>query len=64
MSGDNDEIVFWDRANVLIDLAKKQLISSDEGNTRASFLYASAKFNAFISAFAAKNKEELVEKKK
>ena len=65
MNIDNDENDdFWGRVNALIDLAKEQAKESDEGNASASFLYAAARFNAFISASTTKNKDELVGKRK
>jgi len=63
VTSDNDETEFWDRADALIELARQQARESDEGNTSASFLYAAAKYNAFISASTTHDKEELLKKK-
>jgi Protein of unknown function (DUF3144) len=41
---------FWNRADAHIALANSQSKSTDAGKVSASFLYAAARFNAFIVA--------------
>ncbi len=41
---------FYDRADALIHLANEQLENINRGKVSASFLYAAARFNAWISA--------------
>jgi hypothetical protein len=41
---------FFDRADALIDLANQQCRSDEPGKVSASFMYAAARFGAWISA--------------
>ena len=50
MSNNTPGPEFWNRVNVLINLANDQCDSADPGEVGASIMYASARFNAFLVA--------------
>ena len=62
---ENDEFgkQFWQRADQFINLANEQSQLSSTGEVSSSFLYAAARFNAFIAAATARNIDELKKNK-
>ncbi|MDH4321370.1 MAG: DUF3144 domain-containing protein [Desulfobulbaceae bacterium] len=54
---------FWQRADQFINLANEQSQASSSGEVSSSFLYAAARFNAFIAAATARNIDELKKNK-
>ncbi len=50
---------FYDRADAHIALANEQTDSASRGKVSASFLYAAARFNAWVSACGFKNADEM-----
>lgn len=60
MNQDNTASEFWSRADSFIDLANEQTQKFDDGKVSASFLYAAARYNAFVSASKTKDQNELI----
>ena len=54
---------FWGRADQFIKLANEQSHESNPGEVNSSFLYAAARYNAFIAAATAQNIDELKKNK-
>lgn len=50
---------FYDRADALIELANAQLAGAARGPVNDSFVYATARFNAWISACGHASAEEM-----
>lgn len=50
---------FWDRADQFVNLANEQSQNVSPGEVSSSFLYAAARFNAFVAAATARNIDEL-----
>jgi hypothetical protein len=59
MSNNTPGPEFWNRVNVLINLANDQCDSADPGEVGASTMYASARFNAFLVARSTGNPENM-----
>jgi hypothetical protein len=53
-----DEL-FYQRADAQIDLANKQLTDASRGKVSASFMYAVARFNAWVTACKAVSASDL-----
>ena len=60
MKDDNEIKEFWDKADTFINLANEIAQVSGDGKTSASFLYAVARYNVFVSSSKTKDKEELI----
>ncbi len=54
---------FFDRADTHIHIANDQTEKADRGKVSASLMYATARFNAWVSAFQAESGEDLLEGK-
>jgi len=54
---------FWQRADQFINLANEQSQEGSLGEVSSSFLYAAARYNAFIAAATAQNIDELKKNK-
>ena len=54
---------FWQRADQFINLANEQSQEASSGEVSSSFLYAAARYNAFIAAATARNIDELKKNK-
>jgi len=54
---------FWQRADQFINLANEQCHHDSHGEVSSSFLYAAARFNAFVAAATARNIDELKQNK-
>ncbi len=54
---------FWQRADQFITLANAQSQEGSTGEVSSSFLYAAARYNAFIAAATARNIDELKKNK-
>ena len=54
---------FWNRADQFINLANEQSQEASLGEVSSSFLYAAARYNAFVAAATAKNIDELKKNK-
>ncbi|MDH4318334.1 MAG: DUF3144 domain-containing protein [Desulfobulbaceae bacterium] len=63
MKDDEFEKQFLQRADQFINLANEQSQLSSTGEVSSSFLYAAARFNAFIAAATARNIDELKKNK-
>jgi len=63
MKDDEFEKQFLQRADQFINLANEQTQASSSGEVSSSFLYAAARFNAFIAAATARNIDELKKNK-
>jgi hypothetical protein len=50
---------FFDRADAMIHLANEQLARVNPGKVSASTLYASARFNAWVTALGSTSAEEM-----
>ncbi|MCG6904518.1 MAG: DUF3144 domain-containing protein [Rhodobacter sp.] len=62
MSNETDP-AFFKRADAMISLANDQLEDADIGAVSASFLYAAARFNAFVSAANCETAQEMAASK-
>lgn len=62
MSSDTDD-KFYDRADEFIHLANKQCHDIKRGRVSASFLYAAARFNAWVSATGFDNGSDMSDKR-
>jgi hypothetical protein len=58
MDSETDEM-FYPRADAHIDLANKQLADASRGKVSASFMYAVARFNSWVTACRADSAEDL-----
>lgn len=58
MSKNTDE-KFYDRADAVIALANRQTNNIDRGKVSASLMFATARFNSFVSACRASSSEDL-----
>lgn len=58
MANDVDD-AFYARADAHIDLANEQVAAAGRAKVSASFLYAAARFNAWISACGVESAEEM-----
>ena len=58
MSKNIDE-QFYDRADAIIATANEQAASTDRGKVSASLMYATARFNAFVSACKSVSADDL-----
>ena len=58
MNSETDE-TFYPRADAHIDLANAQLADVSRGKVSASFMYAVARFNAWVTACKADSAEDL-----
>jgi hypothetical protein len=58
MANDVDD-KFYDRADAHIDLSNKQLAETGQGKVSASMMYATARFNAWISATGFATSEQM-----
>jgi len=54
---------FYDRADCYIDVANNQCKSIGRGKVSASFMYALARFNAYVSATGFQNVSEIREQR-
>ena len=54
---------FYDRADAHIHLSNEQIAGSTRGKVSASMMYATARFNAWISARGFKSGEEMAREK-
>ena len=54
---------FWERADQFIKLANEQSKEVSLGEVSSSFLYAAARYNAFIASATARNIDELKKNK-
>lgn len=50
---------FYDRADAFVSLANKQTSDVDRGKVSASMMYATARYNAFVSACNAVSSSDL-----
>lgn len=50
---------FFDRADAVINLANEQYKAIDRGKVSASLMYATARFNSWISACGFENAEDM-----
>jgi hypothetical protein len=58
MNSETDEM-FYARADAHIDLANEQLADASRGKVSASFMYAVARFNSWLTACKADSAEDL-----
>lgn len=63
MSDNKFDELFWQRADQFINLANEQSQEANPGEVNSSFLYAAARYNAFIAAATARNIDELKKNK-
>lgn len=63
MSNNTPDSKFWERANVVINMANDQCASADPSEVAASTLYATARFNAFIVAKSTGSAETMKQEK-
>ena len=59
MSDTEFDKLFWQRADQFLNLANEQSQEASPGEVNSSFLYAAARYNAFIAAATARNIDEL-----
>src|SRR5438094_9943124 len=59
MSNNTPGPEFWNRVNVLVNLANDQCDSADPSEVGASAMYASTRFNAFLVARATGSPENM-----
>ncbi len=52
---------FYDRADAHIALANQQSLTTGKGKVSASFLYAAARFNAYVGAFNSGSLQKMTE---
>jgi hypothetical protein len=55
----NTDEKFYSRADAVIDLANDQAAETDRGKVSASLMFATARFNSFVSACKAVSPEDL-----
>lgn len=58
-STDDADDTFYDRADAHIDLSNEQLEDAGPGKVSASMMYATARFNAWITAHGHESAEDL-----
>lgn len=63
MSDDSPDEEFWEIADSFIHLANQHLERAGRGKVSAAFLYAVARFNAFLVAAEADSPEEMANDK-
>jgi len=56
---ENTDQHFYERADAVITLANEQMTTTDRSKVSASLMFATARFNAFVSAFQAESSEDL-----
>ena len=56
---DNADPKFYERADAVITLANEQMTETDRGKVSASLMFATARFNSFLSACQAASAEDL-----
>ena len=61
--GDEVDDEFYERADAHIKLSNDQMANARRGVVSASMMYATARFNAYVSACNASSKQELADKK-
>lgn len=54
---------FYDRADAHIDLSNTQTADADRGSVSASMMFATARFNAWLSASSFQSGEQMAEKR-
>ncbi|MBT8091573.1 MAG: DUF3144 domain-containing protein [Gammaproteobacteria bacterium] len=55
----NTDDKFYARADAVIALANEQMTDADRGQVSASLMFATARFNSFVSAYKASSPEDL-----
>lgn len=55
----NTDQQFYERADAMITLANEQMTTTDRGKVSASLMFATARFNSFVSACQASSSEDL-----
>ncbi|WP_405231945.1 DUF3144 domain-containing protein [Lentisalinibacter salinarum] len=55
----NTDQQFYERADAVITLANEQMTTTDRGKVSASLMFATARFNSFVSACQASSSEDL-----